>query len=174
MSELPEIIGIAIGFIILLVTFGAFVAAGLPIVTAIIGVAVSLMGITALTAETDIASPTISLAVMLGLACGIDYALFILSRYRTYLLQNVEAEEAGSNHHAGHHLDAAAGNHATSIHTSHAVTGGDRSGRDSGVTGHGNRESTPPLPPLPPPPPSPPAPPPPASPPPLAVGGPAP
>jgi putative drug exporter of the RND superfamily len=95
-SEIPEIIGIAIGFIILLVTFGALVAAGLPILTAIIGVLISLMGITALTAVTDIASPTISLALMLGLACGIDYALFILSRYRTYLMQNIEAEEAAS------------------------------------------------------------------------------
>ena len=95
-SETPEIIGIVVGFIILLVTFGALVAAGLPIVTAIIGVLISLMGITALTAVTDIASPTISLALMLGLACGIDYALFILSRYRTYLLQNIEAEEAAA------------------------------------------------------------------------------
>ena len=95
-SETPEIIGIAIGFIILLVTFGALVAAGLPILTAIIGVLISLMGITALTTVTDIASPTISLALMLGLACGIDYALFILSRYRTYLMQNIEAEEAAS------------------------------------------------------------------------------
>lgn len=95
-SETPEIIGIVVGFIILLVTFGALVAAGLPIVTAIIGVVISLMGITALTAVTDIASPTISLALMLGLACGIDYALFILSRYRTYLLQNIEAEEAAA------------------------------------------------------------------------------
>jgi RND superfamily putative drug exporter len=95
-SETPEIMGIVVGFIILLVTFGALVAAGLPIVTAIIGVLISLMGITALTAVTDIASPTISLALMLGLACGIDYALFILSRYRTYLLQNIEAEEAAA------------------------------------------------------------------------------
>jgi RND superfamily putative drug exporter len=95
-SETPEIVGIVVGFMILLVTFGALVAAGLPIVTAIIGVLISLMGITALTAVTDIASPTISLALMLGLACGIDYALFILSRYRTYLLQNIEAEEAAA------------------------------------------------------------------------------
>jgi RND superfamily putative drug exporter len=95
-SETPEMIGIAIGFIIMLVTFGALVAAGLPILTAIIGVLISLMGITGLTAVTDIASPTISLALMLGLACGIDYALFILSRYRTYLMQNIEAEEAAS------------------------------------------------------------------------------
>jgi RND superfamily putative drug exporter len=95
-SEKPELIGIAIGFIILLVTFGALVAAGLPIITAIVGVLISLMGITALTAVTDIASPTISLALMLGLACGIDYALFIGSRYRTYLLNDTDPEEAAA------------------------------------------------------------------------------
>jgi RND superfamily putative drug exporter len=93
-SELPEVIGIAIGFVILLVMFGAFTAAGLPILTALIGVVIGLMGVTAVAAVVDVASASTSLAIMLGLSCGIDYALFISSRHRTNLLQGMTVEES--------------------------------------------------------------------------------
>jgi putative drug exporter of the RND superfamily len=93
-SELPEVIGIAIGFLILLVTFGAVTAAGLPILTALIGVVIALMGVTAVAAVVDVASASTSLAVMLGLSCGIDYALFISSRHRTNLLQGMTIEDS--------------------------------------------------------------------------------
>ncbi len=89
-----EAIGIVVALIVLALTFGSLVAAGLPIVTALFGVIISLMGVTALAAVTDIASASTSVATMLGLSCGIDYALFILSRYRTYLLEGVEPREA--------------------------------------------------------------------------------
>ncbi|NUS74294.1 MAG: MMPL family transporter, partial [Corynebacteriales bacterium] len=93
-SEVPEIIGIAIAFIILLITFGALVAAGLPIVTAATGVLIGLMGITGIAALVDVASAATSLAIMLGLSCGIDYALFILSRHRNFVLAGMAVDEA--------------------------------------------------------------------------------
>src|SRR5258708_23630224 len=93
-SELPEVIGIAIGFLILLVTFGAVAAAGLPILTALIGVLIGFMGVTAVAAVVDVASASTSLAVMLALSCGIDYALFISSRHRTTLLQGMTLEDS--------------------------------------------------------------------------------
>ncbi|MBJ8339950.1 MMPL family transporter [Antrihabitans sp. YC3-6] len=93
-SELPEIVGLIMAFVILLITFGAFVAAGLPIVTAIIGVVTTLMGVTALASVVDIASASTTVALMLGLSCGIDYGLFILSRHRNNLLQGMDTEES--------------------------------------------------------------------------------
>jgi putative drug exporter of the RND superfamily len=89
-----EIIGIAVALLILLFTLGSFVAGGLPILTALIGVAISLMGMTALAALTDIASAATTVGTMLGISCGIDYALFILSRHRTYILAGEDPEEA--------------------------------------------------------------------------------
>jgi RND superfamily putative drug exporter len=93
-SETPEIVGIIIAFVILLVTFGAFVAAGLPILTAIIGVAITLMGITAVASVMNIASASTTVALMLGLSCGIDYGLFILSRHRNNMLNGMTPEES--------------------------------------------------------------------------------
>jgi RND superfamily putative drug exporter len=93
-SELPEIIGLIAAFIILVITFGAFVAAGLPIFAAVIGVITTLMGITALAAVINIASASTTVALMLGLSCGIDYGLFILSRHRNNLLQGVGMAES--------------------------------------------------------------------------------
>ncbi len=94
LSELPEIIGIIVAFLILMVTFGAFVAAGLPILTAIIGVATALMGITVVASVVNIASASTTVAIMLGLSCGIDYGLFILSRHRINLLKGMTPAES--------------------------------------------------------------------------------
>jgi RND superfamily putative drug exporter len=85
-GEIPELVGITIAFVILLVVFGSLVAAGLPIVSAIIGVAITASGITALAAVTDVTTVAITVALMLGLSTGIDYGLFILSRHRSQLL----------------------------------------------------------------------------------------
>jgi len=92
--EQPEIIGVVVAFIILLITFGAVVAAGLPILTACIGVGVGVLGILGVAAWTDIPSAALSLALMLGLCCGIDYALFILTRHRNNLLLMSTVESA--------------------------------------------------------------------------------
>jgi RND superfamily putative drug exporter len=93
-SETPELIGLIIAFGILMITFGAFAAAGMPILGAIIGVITTLMGITAVASVLTIASASTTVALMLGLSCGIDYGLFILSRHRTNLLNGMTPEES--------------------------------------------------------------------------------
>jgi RND superfamily putative drug exporter len=93
-SELPELIGLIVAFIILMITFGAFAAAGMPILGAIIGVVTTLMGITAIASVVTIASASTTVALMLGLSCGIDYGLFILSRHRTNLLNGMAVEDS--------------------------------------------------------------------------------
>lgn len=94
--HLPEIIGVGVAFLILLITFGAIVAAGLPILTASIGVGIGALGIFVVAAFLDMPSASLSLALMLGLSCGIDYALFILNRYRTNLLLLMPRQEAAA------------------------------------------------------------------------------
>ncbi|QSB04047.1 MMPL family transporter [Natronoglycomyces albus] len=89
-----ELVGLAVAAVVLAFTFGALVAAGLPILTAIIGVGIGVAGISAATYFTDLSSETGTLATMLGLAVGIDYALFILMRYRAELAGNLSREEA--------------------------------------------------------------------------------
>jgi putative drug exporter of the RND superfamily len=93
-SEVPELAGLVIAFIILMITFGAFPAAGMPILGAVIGVITTLMGITAVASVVTIASASTTVALMLGLSCGIDYGLFILSRHRTNLLNGMTPEES--------------------------------------------------------------------------------
>ena len=93
-SEVPELIGLIIAFGILMITFGAFAAAGMPILGAIVGVITTLMGITAVASVVTIASASTTVALMLGLSCGIDYGLFILSRHRTNLLNGMTPEES--------------------------------------------------------------------------------
>jgi RND superfamily putative drug exporter len=93
-SEVPELIGLIIAFGILMITFGAFAAAGMPILGAIIGVVTTLMGITAVASVLTIASASTTVALMLGLSCGIDYGLFVLSRHRTNLVNGMTPEES--------------------------------------------------------------------------------
>jgi RND superfamily putative drug exporter len=93
-SEAPELIGLIVAFIILMITFGALAAAGMPILSAVIGVVTTLMGITAVASVLTIASASTTVALMLGLSCGIDYGLFILSRHRTNLLNGMTPEES--------------------------------------------------------------------------------
>lgn len=89
-----EIIGIAIAAIVLVITFGSLIAAGLPLLTALIGVGIGVSSITALANVLDLGSTTSTLAMMIGLAVGIDYALFIVSRYRAELAEGRERDEA--------------------------------------------------------------------------------
>jgi len=81
-SDTGVIYGLAIAAIVLLVTFGSLAAAGLPLLTAGISVGLGLSGIIALASTLGLSGTTQSLALMLGLAVSIDYALFIVSRYR--------------------------------------------------------------------------------------------
>lgn len=77
-----EAIGIAVALIVLAITFSSIVAAGLPIITAIVGVGIAVSSVTALGGLIDVNEATPILATMLGLAVAIDYSLFIASRYR--------------------------------------------------------------------------------------------
>jgi RND superfamily putative drug exporter len=89
-----EAIGIAIAAVVLLVTFGSMAAAGLPLLTAILGVGISMASILALASTFGLSETTGTLATMLGLACGIDYALFIVSRYREERAKGHTPQEA--------------------------------------------------------------------------------
>ncbi|WP_031036744.1 MMPL family transporter [Streptomyces sp. NRRL F-5650] len=89
-----EVIGIAVAAVVLVITFGSLVAAGLPLLTALIGVGIGVSTITALASALELGSTTSILAMMIGLAVGIDYALFIVSRYRAELAEGREREEA--------------------------------------------------------------------------------
>ena len=89
-----ELIGILVAAVVLVITFGSLVAAGLPILTALVGVGLGLLGISLATAFTTIGTTTPILATMVGLAVGIDYTLFILSRYRNELRDTDDRQEA--------------------------------------------------------------------------------
>ncbi|MDY5784685.1 MMPL family transporter [Corynebacterium sp.] len=77
-----EAVGLAVAFVVLVVTFGSLIAASMPVVTAVIGVGIGALLILSATYFVELNDVTPVLAVMIGLAVGIDYALFILSRYR--------------------------------------------------------------------------------------------
>ncbi|MQY37851.1 Membrane protein YdfJ [Streptomyces sp. RB17] len=89
-----EVIGIGIAAVVLVITFGSLLAAGFPLLTAIVGVGIGVSTITALASALDLGSTTSTLASMIGLAVGIDYALFIVSRYRAELAEGREREDA--------------------------------------------------------------------------------
>ncbi|MFF7072639.1 MMPL family transporter [Streptomyces pseudovenezuelae] len=91
-----ELIGVAIAAVVLLVTFGSLAAAGLPLLTALIGVGVSMASILALSDALGLSTTTGTLAMMLGLAVGIDYALFVVSRYREERANGRAPQEATS------------------------------------------------------------------------------
>ncbi|MFJ8859267.1 MMPL family transporter [Streptomyces sp. NPDC102451] len=89
-----EIIGVAVAALVLVLTFGSLVAAGMTLLNALVGVAAGMAGLFALSSTVELTSTAPILALMLGLAVGIDYALFITSRYRHYLLEGMDGEEA--------------------------------------------------------------------------------
>ncbi|WP_405851772.1 MMPL family transporter [Streptomyces sp. NBC_00090] len=96
MSGTGEKIGILVSAVVLLLTFGSLIAAGMPLLTALIGVGIGISGITALGSTLGLSSTTSMLAMMIGLAVGIDYALFIVSRYRSEIAEGRERAEAAS------------------------------------------------------------------------------
>jgi len=89
-----ELVGIVVALVVLLVMFGAFLPALLPLVSAGVGVAIATLGIQALSGLTTLSSSAPALASMLGLAVGIDYALFIASRYRQYAADGLQPHHA--------------------------------------------------------------------------------
>ena len=84
-----------IALIVLLITFGSLRAAGMPLLTALLGVGITMALIFARDrVSTTVSSTTPLLALMLGLAVGIDYALFIVSRHRDQLRAGMDPEES--------------------------------------------------------------------------------
>ena len=89
-----EAIGVAVAAIVLIAVLGSLLAASFPIVTAFVGVAIGATAVLSFSGLVQMASVTPFLGVMLGLAVGIDYALFILYRHRRQLLQGAEVVES--------------------------------------------------------------------------------
>ncbi|MCL2090610.1 MAG: MMPL family transporter [Micrococcales bacterium] len=91
-----EAVGVAVALVVLVITFGSFVAAGMPLLNAVLGVAVTAAGIFATTRFTTIVSTTPLLALMLGLAVGIDYTLFVVSRHTGQLRAGMDPHESAA------------------------------------------------------------------------------
>ena len=87
-------VGILAAMIILLITFGTLVAAGLPLIVALLALGTAIGLIAVLTHVVDVVNFTPELAAMIGLGVGIDYALFIVTRYRSGLDAGLEPDEA--------------------------------------------------------------------------------
>ena len=80
--------------ILLFVAFGAALAAGLPLILAIAGIAVGFASLNLLTAITPLSVWSMNFSMMIGLAVGIDYSLFIVTRYREEREDGHNAEDA--------------------------------------------------------------------------------
>ncbi|MBW4095501.1 MAG: MMPL family transporter [Acidobacteria bacterium] len=89
-----EVLGVAVAAAVLIIMLGTLIAAGLPLLMALIGVGIGVGGTFALTGVIDMSSTTPMLGLMLGLAVGIDYCLFIINRHRHQLLDGMEMEES--------------------------------------------------------------------------------
>lgn len=95
-----EAIGLLVAVVILLLTFGSVLAMGLPILTALIGLGIGLLGVGVVSAFVDLSSVAPTLALMIGLAVGIDYALFIVTRHRQNLAVGMDPEESAARANA--------------------------------------------------------------------------
>jgi RND superfamily putative drug exporter len=91
-----EVFGVLFAGVVLLITFGSLMSAGMPLLMALVGVGVAIGGIGAVSAFVSVSSTAPMLAMMLGLAVGIDYSLFILSRHRNQLANGVDPHESAA------------------------------------------------------------------------------
>ena len=89
-----EVVGLVVAAVVLVVMLGSLVAAGLPLLTALIGVGIGALGALAFSGVVEMASITPILGLMLGLAVGIDYALFIVNRHRRQLKAGYSLQES--------------------------------------------------------------------------------
>ena len=94
--SLVEIVGVLVALFVLIVTFRSLAIAWFPLVSALIGVILAIALIFASTAFATVSSTTPMLAIMLGLAVGIDYALFIVARHQDQVRAGVAPEESAS------------------------------------------------------------------------------
>jgi len=93
-TELSEVVGLGAAVIVLLFSFGTATAMGLPIISAILGLASSLSILRLLEGAIQVPSIAATLATMLGLGVGIDYALFIVTRHKRQLAEGIELRES--------------------------------------------------------------------------------
>ena len=89
-----ELVGIIVAIIILAIVFGSLIAAGLPILVAVGGLAIGQFAILLIAGLLDVASFAPELASMIGLGVGIDYSMFILSRFRQEVLDGADPKDA--------------------------------------------------------------------------------
>lgn len=89
-----EVAGVVVAVLVLALTYGSLVVAGMNLLTAAVGVGIGVLGITIATGFLELSSTTSILAAMLGLAVGIDYALFIINRYRQELRRGDDVPSA--------------------------------------------------------------------------------
>ena len=90
-----EMIGLIAAVIILLLAFGSLIAMGLPLGMSLFGLALGISAMSLITYLVDIPSFAPQMASMIGLAVGIDYALFLVTRYREFLARGMTIEEIG-------------------------------------------------------------------------------
>ena len=93
-TDLSVVVGLVAAVIILLYTFGTAIAMGIPIITAIIGLSIGLGIVTFLGHAVEVPTAAPTLAIMIGLGVGIDYALFIVTRHRSQLADGMEPRES--------------------------------------------------------------------------------
>lgn len=97
---ITEALGLVIAIVVLMITLGSFLAAGMPLINALLGVGISMTLIFIATTLGPISATTPLLSLMLGLAVGIDYALFIVSRHQQELAGGASAQEAAARANA--------------------------------------------------------------------------
>ncbi|WP_240138042.1 MMPL family transporter [Streptomyces sp. MUM 178J] len=93
-DRVSEAIGFGVAILVLLVGFGSVIAAGVPLLTALISVVVGVAGLGLLAAAFTFATVSPTLATMIGLGVGIDYALFLLTRHRQTLMDGADPVRA--------------------------------------------------------------------------------
>jgi RND superfamily putative drug exporter len=98
--EGQEGIGLIIALVVLLVAFGSLIAAGVPIATALIGVAIGMAGLGVMAGFTDVPDVSPVLAIMIGIGVGIDYALFVVTRFRQHIHDGLPVTEAAGRANA--------------------------------------------------------------------------
>lgn len=89
-----EALGVVVAIVVLLVVLGSVVAAAMPVGTALLGVGIAVAITMIASRVIEVNSTSLMLAVMISLAVGIDYALFIVSRHRDQLRDGLDAEES--------------------------------------------------------------------------------
>ncbi|WP_347756412.1 MMPL family transporter [Agrococcus sp. ProA11] len=91
-----EGLGVVFAGVVLFVTFWSLLAAGLPLITALVGIGITMGGVLGASALVTVSNSAPLMALMIGLAVGIDYALFILSKHRSQLASGMGVRESGS------------------------------------------------------------------------------